>query len=73
MQPTTKPACTPLVRAACAKPDSPYSATSAGTTADAENHNAIAATWQVAMIETDASFDRPAVDIAGRSGLTACL
>ena len=50
------PACTPLVSAACAKPVSPYSATSAGTTADAENHSAIAATWQSAMIVTDASL-----------------
>ena len=29
-----------------------------GTTADAENHSAIAATWQTAMIATDAAFDR---------------
>jgi hypothetical protein len=26
-------------------------------TADAENHSAIAATWQTAMIETEAAFD----------------
>ena len=56
-QPITNPACTPLVRAACANPVSPYCATSAGTTADAENHSAIAATWQSAMIAIDASFD----------------
>ena len=54
----TKPACTPLVSAACANPDSRNSATSAGTTADAENHSAIAATWQSAMIAIDASFGR---------------
>src|SRR6478735_11809278 len=54
MQPTTKPACTPLVSAACWNADSPYSATSAGTAADAENHSAIAATWHSAMIATEA-------------------
>ena len=59
--PTTNPACTPLVSAACAKPESPNSATSDGMTADAENHSAIAATWQTAMIATEAVFD------AGRS------
>jgi hypothetical protein len=30
---------------------------SAGMTADAENHSAMAATWQVAMIVIDAAFD----------------
>ena len=55
-QPSTKPACTPLVSAACAKPVSRYSATSAGSTAEAENHSASAATWQTAMIVTDARF-----------------
>ena len=39
------------------KPDRPYSRTSAGTTADAENHNASAATWQAAMMATDPSLD----------------
>ena len=56
-QPMTNPACTPLVSAACMKGERWNSATSAGTTADAENHSAIAATWQVAMIVTDAGFD----------------
>ena len=39
------------------KPDKPYSRTSAGTTAEAENHSASAATWQIAMMVTDASFE----------------
>jgi hypothetical protein len=56
-QPTTNPSCTPLVSAACMNPDNPYSPTSAGTTADAENHSASAATSQIAMMATDASFD----------------
>ncbi len=60
----TNPAWTPLVSAACAKPESPNSATSAGTTAEAENHSAIAATWHTAMIATDALFDPATVDIA---------
>ena len=38
-------------------PDKWNSATSAGTTAEAENQSAIAATWQTAMIETDASLE----------------
>ena len=33
------------------------SAASAGTTAEAENHNAIAATWLTAMIVTDAGLE----------------
>ena len=53
----TKPACTPLVSAACAKPESRYSATSAGTAAEAENHSAIAATWQTAMMVIDATLE----------------
>ena len=53
----TNPAWTPLVSAACAKPDKRNSATSAGMTADAENHSAIAATWQTAMTATEARFD----------------
>src|SRR6185436_16433914 len=57
-------ACTPLVSAAWAKPDSPYSATSAGTIAEAENQSAIAATWQIAMIETEATFEWPSNDVA---------
>src|SRR5437660_8889308 len=56
-QPMTNPAWTPLVSAAWAKPDKWNSATSAGMTADAENHSAIAATWQSAMIEIDAALD----------------
>ena len=52
--PSTKPACTPLVNAAWAKPLNRNSATSAGMIADAENHSAIAATWQTAMIVIDA-------------------
>ena len=63
-QPSTKPACTPLVSAAWAKPHRWNSATSAGMIAEAENHSAIAATWQTAMIETDATFDALRTDIA---------
>src|SRR6185369_10194478 len=55
--PATKPACTPLVSNACAKDESGYSASNAGTTADAENHTAIAATWHTAMIVIDAAFE----------------
>jgi hypothetical protein len=33
-------------------------ATSDGTTAEAENHTDIAATWQSAMIATDAAWSR---------------
>ena len=33
-------------------------------TADAENHSAIAATWQTAMIATDAAFDALRIGIA---------
>ena len=51
--PSTKPAWTPLVNAAWAKPPNRNSATSAGMIADAENHSAIAATWQTAMIDTE--------------------
>src|SRR6186997_1933085 len=47
--PVTNPAWTPLVMSAWLKFDSLYSATSAGTIADAENHSAIAATWQSAI------------------------
>ena len=32
--------------------------------ADAENHSAIAATWHVAMMATDATFDGPSTGIA---------
>ena len=42
----------------------PVLATSAGTTADAENHNAIAATWQSAMIA-----DRRALGLAPGHGV----
>ena len=54
--PMTNPACTPLVSAACANDDNLYSARSAGTTADAENHSAIAATWHSAISVTDWIF-----------------
>src|SRR6266508_1419088 len=56
-QPSTNPACTPLVSAAWEKFESWNSAASAGVTAEAENQSAIAATWQIAMITTDARFD----------------
>src|SRR6266545_6548765 len=56
-QPATKPACTPLVSAALEKLERWNSAASAGSTADAENQSAIAATWQNAMIAIDAAFD----------------
>src|SRR6266542_2354227 len=56
-QPATKPACTPLVSAALEKLERWNSAASAGSTADAENQSAIAATWQNAMIAIDAGFD----------------
>src|SRR6266700_3597064 len=56
-QPMTKPAWTPLVSAACANLDNPYSAASAGTTADAENQSAIAATWHSAISVTEPSFE----------------
>jgi hypothetical protein len=48
--PTTNPACTPLVSDACKNGDNRYSASSAGTTAEAENQSAIAATWHRAMM-----------------------
>src|SRR5512144_2627055 len=53
-QPATKPTCTADVSVACAKRDRWNSAASDGTTADAENHSAIAATWQVAITAIDA-------------------
>src|SRR2546428_13149432 len=56
-QPRTNPACTPLVSAAWAKFERWNSAASAGVTAEAENQSAIAATWQIATIATDARFD----------------
>ena len=56
-QPTTNPTCTALVSAACANFDSPYCATKAGTTADAENQSAIAPTWQRAMIAIDVRLE----------------
>ena len=56
-QPSTQPAWTLLVSIAWAKLDSPNSATSAGTTADAENHSAIAPSWQMAISATDATLD----------------
>ena len=40
-------------------------------TADAENHSAIAATWQTAMIETDAAFDPLCISIAAGPGRCA--
>src|SRR5438105_15310831 len=57
-QPMTKPICTAVVSVACAKLERWNSAASAGMMADAENHSAIAATWQIAMIVIDAHFDR---------------
>src|ERR1700736_3277637 len=56
-QPMTKPTCTPLVSAACAKFERWNSAASAGATAEAENQSAIAATWQTAMIATEIRLD----------------
>ena len=64
----TKPICTALVSVACAKLERWNSAASAGTTADAENHNAIAATWQIAMIVIDARFDVANAVTANGSG-----
>jgi hypothetical protein len=37
--------------------DNRYSAASAGTTAEAENQSAIAATWQIAISVTEPSFE----------------
>ena len=42
-------------------------ATSAGTTADAENHSAMAPTWQIAMIAIDMRFD--AIAANSRKGI----
>src|SRR5438874_3795479 len=67
--PTTNPACTPLVSAAWAKFERWNSAASAGVTADAENHSAIAATWQSAMIVTDAGLE----DAAANTWIAAFL
>jgi hypothetical protein len=67
--PSTKPACTPLVNAAWAKPSKRNSATSAGMIADAENQSAIAATWQTAMIETEAAFDPLRIASRGVDGV----
>ena len=52
----------PLVKAACANPVSRYSETRAGTTADAENHNASASTCASAMIVTDANLEFAVAD-----------
>ena len=68
----TKPACTPLVSAALENCDRWNSAASAGMTADAENHSAIAATWQNAMIAIEAAFDRGR-SISGCSRQSAAL
>ncbi|HEX5863683.1 MAG TPA: hypothetical protein VF014_05395, partial [Casimicrobiaceae bacterium] len=46
-----------LVSAAWEKFERWNSAASAGVTAEAENQSAIAATWQIAMIVTDARLD----------------
>src|SRR5213594_1818744 len=74
-QPRTKPACTPLVSAAWEKFERWNSAASAGVTAEADNQSAIAATWQISMIATDARFDVAQVSsivLGSRvSGLTA--
>ena len=57
---------TPLVRAACWNPERPNSATSEGTTAEAENHSAIAATCATAMIAIETAFERGFSVIAER-------
>src|SRR5690242_15951267 len=56
-QPMTNPAWTPLVSAAWAKLDRWNSAASAGVTAEAENHTAIAATWHSAMTAIEARLE----------------
>src|ERR1700681_1061394 len=56
-QPMTKPACTPLVSAAWKKCERWNSAVRAGVTAEAENHSAIAATWDTATMVTEMRFD----------------
>src|SRR5246127_1757675 len=70
-QPITNPTCTAPVNAACMKFESPNSATSDGTTAEAENHRAIAATWLTAMIATDAGLEEAhtASDLRQRDAL----
>ncbi len=57
--PSTKPAWTLLVKSDWANPPSPYSAVSAGTTAEAENQSAMAATWQAESTPSEAHFEAP--------------
>jgi hypothetical protein len=71
--PTTYPACTPLVSDACKNGDNRYSASNAGTTADAENQSAIAATSQSArmVIATGLAWSTEAVVGSGQAGMAA--
>ena len=55
--PTTKPAWTLLVNSDWVKPPRPYSATSEGTNAEAENHNAMTATWQKQSTASEAHLE----------------
>src|SRR5689334_2892137 len=63
MQPTTKPTCTALVRAACMNAERRNSVTSAGSTAEAENQSDIAATWHRAITVIENPFDRAALPV----------
>src|SRR4029079_8896974 len=57
-QPTTNPSWTALVSAACVNAVRWNSTVSAGSTAEAENHSDIAATWRAAITVIENAFDR---------------
>src|SRR4029078_9283480 len=67
-QPPTNPSWTALVSAACVNAVRWNSTVSAGSTAEAENHSDIAATWQGGRLRVDKGFDSD-----GHAGKPRCL